>query len=142
MLKAEDLSGKENDLYLELKALRNRLADRIVDDELLYERIEDVHDHQRITSTRVVKSEAKLCREFPEAENPSRRPLSLLRRLSLLLSLPLRDPSLLSLLLAGAVWWWLQPIGGGGQISPLSCFLVPDLFRSPLPCLLFLDPDL
>ncbi|KAF3540619.1 hypothetical protein F2Q69_00023906 [Brassica cretica] len=31
------------------------------------------------------KSEAKLCREFPEAENPSRRALSpsILRRLSL-----------------------------------------------------------
>ncbi|KAF2564025.1 hypothetical protein F2Q70_00015936 [Brassica cretica] len=54
------------------------------------------------------------------------------------------SPSLspLSLLLAGTVWWWwLQPIGGGGQISQLSCFLVPDLFRSPLPCLLFPDPD-
>ncbi|CAG7884109.1 unnamed protein product, partial [Brassica rapa] len=37
------------------------------------------------------KSEAKLCREFPEAENPSRRALSpsLLRRLSLSLSLSL-----------------------------------------------------
>ncbi|KAF3525111.1 hypothetical protein F2Q69_00047170 [Brassica cretica] len=69
----------------------------------------------------------------------------LLSRLSF--SLSLRDLSLLSLLLAGAVWWWwwwLQLIGGGCQISLLSWFLVPDLFRSPLPCLLFpdLDPDL
>ncbi|KAF3563159.1 hypothetical protein DY000_02014654 [Brassica cretica] len=104
------------------------------------------------------ETEAKLCREFPETKNPSRRALSLpcavelslplapssslspLRRLSLL---SLCDLSPLSLLLAGAVWWWwwLQPIDGGGQISQLSCFLVPDLFRSPLPFLLFPDPD-
>ncbi|CAN7105415.1 unnamed protein product [Brassica rapa subsp. narinosa] len=70
------------------------------------------------------KSEAKLCREFPEVENPSRRALSpsLLRRLSLSslsparrsLSLPRVALSLsprrrtlsLSLPLAGAVKWW------------------------------------
>ncbi|KAF3537010.1 hypothetical protein F2Q69_00023044 [Brassica cretica] len=52
------------------------------------------------------KSEAKLCREFPEAENPSRRALSpsILRRLSLS---PRRRTLSLSLPLAGAVkWWW------------------------------------
>ncbi|KAF2543685.1 hypothetical protein F2Q70_00028069 [Brassica cretica] len=89
------------------------------------------------------KTEAKLCREFPETENPSRRALSLSPAPSLSI-LSLRDLSPLSLLLAGVVWWWwwwLQPIGGGGQISQPSCFLVPDLFRSPLPCLLFPDPD-
>ncbi|KAF2540878.1 hypothetical protein F2Q68_00030863 [Brassica cretica] len=73
------------------------------------------------------KSEAKFCREFPEAENPSRRALSpsILRRLSLFslsparrsLSLSLSSPTpplsprrrtlSLSLPLAGAVkWWW------------------------------------
>ncbi|KAF2570044.1 hypothetical protein F2Q70_00002986 [Brassica cretica] len=96
------------------------------------------------------ETEAKLCREFPETENPSRRALSLSPAPSSSLS-PLRHLSLLSicdlsplfLLLAGAVWWWwwLQTIDGGGQISQLSCFLVPDLFRSPLPFLLFPDPD-
>ncbi|KAG5397546.1 hypothetical protein IGI04_019360, partial [Brassica rapa subsp. trilocularis] len=76
------------------------------------------------------ETEAKLCREFPETENPNRRALSPLSRLSSSISLSLRDLSPLSLLLAGAVWWWswrLQPIGGGGHISQLSCFLVPDL---------------
>ncbi|KAG5394468.1 hypothetical protein IGI04_024431 [Brassica rapa subsp. trilocularis] len=95
------------------------------------------------------ETEAKLCREFLETENPSRRALSPLRHRALsplhhLSLLSLRDLSPLSLLLAGAVWWWwwwLQLIGGGGQISQPSCFLVPDLFRSPLPCLLFPDPD-
>uniref|UniRef100_A0A0D3AP75 Uncharacterized protein n=1 Tax=Brassica oleracea var. oleracea TaxID=109376 RepID=A0A0D3AP75_BRAOL len=72
------------------------------------------------------KSEAKLCREFPEAENPSRRALSpsIMRRLSLFslsparrsLSLSSPTPPLsprrrtlsLSLPLAGAVkWWWI-----------------------------------
>ncbi|WZY78513.1 hypothetical protein YC2023_024897 [Brassica napus] len=67
------------------------------------------------------ETEAKLCREFPETRNPSRRALSpsLLRRLSLFshslprVALSLSSPSLslsspphsLSLL-AGAVWWW------------------------------------
>ncbi|KAG5374297.1 hypothetical protein IGI04_042386, partial [Brassica rapa subsp. trilocularis] len=119
MVRPKDL--KDEDMF---GGSRNRLVVLIVDDELLYERIEEVHDHQKITSTRVVPSTS-----HPPA--PS---------LSSSLSLPLRDLSPLSLLLAGAVWW-LQPIGGGGQISPLFYFLVPDLFRSPLPCLLFLDPD-
>ncbi|WZZ15669.1 hypothetical protein YC2023_108760 [Brassica napus] len=46
------------------------------------------------------KSEAKLCREFPEAENPSRRALSpsLLRRLSLFSLSPARRSLSLSLL--------------------------------------------
>ncbi|KAF2607264.1 hypothetical protein F2Q68_00045856 [Brassica cretica] len=48
-------------------------------------------------------------------------------------------------------WWWgdrprvamvvAMWCCGGDQISSLSCLLVPDLFRSPLPCLLFPDPD-
>ncbi|KAL0645866.1 hypothetical protein Bca4012_044157 [Brassica carinata] len=44
------------------------------------------------------KSEAKLCREFPEAENPSRRALSpsILRRLSLFSLSPRRHPLSLS----------------------------------------------
>ncbi|KAG5410871.1 hypothetical protein IGI04_007190 [Brassica rapa subsp. trilocularis] len=53
------------------------------------------------------KSESKLCREFPEAENPSRRPLSLLRRLSFLLL----SPSVISLLSPSSS---LVPCGGGG----------------------------
>ncbi|KAF2563302.1 hypothetical protein F2Q70_00014813 [Brassica cretica] len=48
-------------------------------------------------------------------------------------------------------WWWgdrpsvVMVVAvwccDGDQISSLSCLLVPDLFRSPLPCLLFPDPD-
>ncbi|CAN6974094.1 unnamed protein product, partial [Brassica rapa subsp. trilocularis] len=54
----------------------------------------------------------KLCREFPETRNPSRRALSpsLLCRLSLFSLSPRRhslSPRRRTLsLLAGAVWWW------------------------------------
>ncbi|KAF3542061.1 hypothetical protein F2Q69_00022211 [Brassica cretica] len=106
-----------------------------------------------------------LCRDLERLGNPSRQASLflfslLLSRLSLSLSFSFLFPLDLflsprrespprasraagggggdrpSVVMVVAVWCC-----GGDQISSLSCLLVPDLFRSPLPCLLFPDPD-
>ncbi|KAF3499160.1 hypothetical protein F2Q69_00042505 [Brassica cretica] len=87
------------------------------------------------------KSEAKLCREFPEAENPSRRALSLSCAVSLFFSLspprrrsPSSAPSLSLSLSSRSLSLSLSspaPCGGGGGGGD----------QTSSPCLLFPDPD-
>ncbi|KAF3565099.1 hypothetical protein DY000_02014437 [Brassica cretica] len=71
------------------------------------------------------ETEAKLCREFPEAENPSRRALSLPCAVSLF------SLSVISLLSPSSS---LVPCGGGGGCSRLvvvvrSCSSLVSLFQ-------------
>ncbi|KAF3536179.1 hypothetical protein F2Q69_00019388 [Brassica cretica] len=115
--------------------------------------------------------DSKLCRDLERLGNRNRQASLfifslLLSRLSLSLSLFSFHWISSSLLAASppeskpsrrwgwwwsSKWWWgdrpsvVMVVAGwccdGDQISSLSCLLVPDLFRSPLPCLLFPDPD-
>uniref|UniRef100_A0A0D3AMU1 Uncharacterized protein n=1 Tax=Brassica oleracea var. oleracea TaxID=109376 RepID=A0A0D3AMU1_BRAOL len=72
-------------------------------------------------------TKAKLCREFPDTRNPSRRALPFSLALSLFSSLSLSratlslsSPSHALSLLAGAVWWWGDRISISSPLSLVS----------------------